>query len=414
MIDQSINDNSVEIDISQLNELKVTELRARLEELGHKTAKNVKKADLVTKLSNILKSQKTKEEVSKLDQTDEESNLEAKEEEPNKVEEIMETSDNQIKVKEEEEINHVAESKETSTEQSSIKRKAEDESLSAEQNSKKVKQDPDEKIDDKESKEIINKPVSDDGFIMAYGSNSITVLNLYQALNHNKYDHFELQIVSELLKEALISHFGNFILSACYENRHLLKEQQDDPKKDEPFTQKDIIENNNYVLLAFSYFDSCHCGYVLADDLLKLLSCCGINFSKRTWTNIFGSNNEKIKYGNFKEPSKIYNFNLIEQKVNKQQQNSSNEVKSSLYIKDGNVFDIDKLISQSESDEKLKVELKDKLRLAEENIKNLQTNLTESNNKQSKMASAFKKQNDEICDYKRDKEKIKHKVRLDD
>lgn len=376
--------------ISRLNELKVTDLRAELEKLGHKPAKNVKKAELVATLTQILKSQpevepeaaseeeeiagsaNEEEACAKEDQANE---AVVKEEDEEKIEEGMEVEDNHS---------------------SSVKRKAEESTEKSP--AKKLKQESSEEIGDGKPLDAVQ-----DGQIVAYGSSSITVLNLYQALNHDKYDHFELQIASELLREALTEHFCAYILSACYENRHLLKETDD--KKDE--APKELPENS-YVLLAFSYFDSCHCGYLTVDDLQKLLSCCGVNFSKRTWTYLFGSG-DKIKYRYFKEPTKIYSFAALQQKANKAAGEKS-EVKSSLYVKDGNVFDIDKLIAQSESDEKLKSELKDRLKLAEDTIRSLQSSLTESNSRRDKAIAANKKQNEEICDYKRDKEKIKHKV----
>lgn len=375
-------DSAIASQISRLNELKVTDLRAELEKFGHKPAKNVKKADLVAALTEILKSQQKGHDVSTAEEEEGVCDEEEEKEEPNEdgfKEEAEEKTDDHI------------EAEETPT----GKRKADEQT---EQSSKKLKQD---------SKEAA-KPLEavQDGQIVAYGSSSITVLSLYQALSHDKYDHFELQIASELLREALTQHFCSYILSACYENRHMLKETDD--KKDDKKDDKDLPDNN-YVHLAFSYFDSCHCGYLTADDLQKLLSCCGVNFSKRTWTYIFGSN-DKIKYRYFKEPTKVYSFAKLEAKLNKQLDEPGQEVKSSLYVKDGNVFDIDKLIAQSESDEKLKVELKDRLKLAEDTIHSLQASLSESNARRDKAIAVNRKQNEEICDYKRDKERIKHKV----
>lgn len=386
LTDDLTKEDDSSIEISKLQELKVTELRARLEELGHKVPKNLKKADLVEKLIVIMKSQ------SEVIATDDVSSL-------SKSNEI----DHQPKeesVVVEEKMNVSQEEKKTE----SVKRKLEDDETTT-PDVKKVKHE------ETSSVKVVEKEleaISEDGFIMAYGTNTTTlnVLNLYQALSHSKYDHFELGIVSELLKEALIDHFGNYILSTCYENRHLIKEQD---KQQDDLPSKDTLDNN-YVLLAFSFFDSCHCGYMIVDDLLKLLSCCGLNFSKRSWTHIFG-NNDRIRYRNFKEPTKIYNFLEQSTTTTKTQDSSgkTTETKSSLYSKDGNIYNIDKLINQSEKDEKLIVELKDKLKLVEDQLSNLQTNLNESEAKQKKMSTAFKKQNDEICDYKRDKERIKYR-----
>lgn len=388
------SDSSIASQIARLNELKVTDLRAELEKFGHKPAKNVKKADLVNILTGILKSQQS-DGVSKAEEELEEGESPANEEEteqqPNEAAEEENAVDERMEVID------------SAVDETTGKRKAEDQS-SSEQSTKKIK--PEQSKEEARPLEAVQ-----DGQIVAYGS-SMSVLNLHQALNHDKYDHFELQITSELLREALTEHFCSYILSACYENRHLLKEQDDkkDDKKDD-LPAKDLPENN-YVLLAFSYFDSCHCGYLTVDDLQKLLSCCGVNFSKRTWTYMFGSG-DKIKYRNFKEPSKVYSFATIEQKVNKQltgKSSADQPVKNSLYVKDGSVFDIDKLIAQSESDERTKVELKDRLKLAEDTIRNLQASLSESNARRDKVIAANKKQNDEICNFKREKEKIKHKV----
>jgi Ca2+-binding EF-hand superfamily protein len=51
----------------------------------------------------------------------------------------------------------------------------------------------------------------------------------------------------------------------------------------------------NYVHLSFAYFDSHHCGYILSEDLSKLLNNANFTFSRKAF-NLLVNNEEKVIY----------------------------------------------------------------------------------------------------------------------
>lgn len=123
---------------------------------------------------------------------------------------------------------------------------------------------------------------------------------------------------------------------------------------------------NNYVQLAFSFFDSNHCGYLLADDLVKILHNCGFMISKKGWTSVVGDN-DKILYRSLQEPSTVMEYTPTKP-IGEDDSTTRSSKEPSVYIRNGNVYEIPKLIDQSEKDEKIKAEQKEKLTTLQEKL----------------------------------------------
>lgn len=118
--------------------------------------------------------------------------------------------------------------------------------------------------------------------------------------------------------------------------------------------------------MAFAYFDSCHCGYILVDDLLKLFHNSNVSLSKKVWTSLLGTD-DKIYYRSFKEPEKLIysirnDFDLYTPLPNSSSSNLTSD-ECNVFVKNGNFYDISQLINQAEQDELVKMELKDKVKI---------------------------------------------------
>ncbi|CAG2122442.1 unnamed protein product, partial [Medioppia subpectinata] len=126
--------------------------------------------------------------------------------------------------------------------------------------------------------EVIPTKVTD-GCVYVKGGENLTVITLHEALNHQRYDQFEMSIVSEVIRESLIHHFSHYILSTLIHN------YKNPVSKDEKSaeTAKPTPMPINYVHLSFAYFDSSHCGHILADDLTKLLNNANFTLSRKAF-----------------------------------------------------------------------------------------------------------------------------------
>ncbi|KAI1309490.1 Cell cycle and apoptosis regulator protein 2 [Halotydeus destructor] len=247
-----------------------------------------------------------------------------------------------------------------------------------------------------------SKVVVEPGVIVAKGD-SLDVVTLFQVLGHRKYDHFELIVTAELLRESLVYHFANYVLSCLIFNKPLTKSSDSTDAEGKTVT-------NAYALLAFSYFDSNHCGYIVTDDLLKVLHNCGFSISKKGWSSLVGDN-DKIYYRSLNEPDKIFDFKHIDPlSVSSGETGSTKSHGSAVFMRNGSVYDIIKLIEQSEDDEKMKASFDDKLKALQVKLDAQKEQITEFETRHKKMTSAVGTQNDEICSLKREKEalRVKH------
>lgn len=143
---------------------------------------------------------------------------------------------------------------------------------------------------------------------------------------------------------------------------------------DFPFPQTQEPTANSYVLLAFSYFDSCHCGFLLAEDFNRLLNACGYSLSKKVLSAFLGTTN-KIRYRQFREPVEMLDFSRLNALPafgglpSSTESATSQQSVSPVFSKDGSLYDVLKLIEQSERDERIKAELHDRSKLADDRIR---------------------------------------------
>ncbi|CAG2174069.1 unnamed protein product [Oppiella nova] len=215
-----------------------------------------------------------------------------------------------------------------------------------------------------------------------------------------------MSIVSEVIRESLIHHFSHYILSTLVTNHKNPVEKKDEKAVETKPTPIPV----NYVHLSFAYFDASHCGHILADDLAKLLNNANFTLSRRAF-NLLVNTEDKVQYRDLCEPKQL--LAVTKSNTSSDQQNLSEDTSrtgnSRIYEKNGTVYDMDLLIDQSESDEKLKVRLNEELIVNQEKIAQLNEYIQELESRQKKMTIATEKQNDEICSLKRQKETIKTK-----
>ncbi|RWS07592.1 hypothetical protein B4U79_16125 [Dinothrombium tinctorium] len=144
------------------------------------------------------------------------------------------------------------------------------------------------------------------------------------------------------------------------------------------------------------------------EDILRLFHNCNFPLSKKVWNALFGTE-EKQYYRSLKEPPHVIDYFKIYAENSSYSAPAANKEVGPIFTKDGNIYDVLQLISQSENDEKIKSDLRDKLTLGEEKIEQQKTQISELESRQKKMNAAIEKQNDEICALKREKEALKSK-----
>ena len=126
---------------------------------------------------------------------------------------------------------------------------------------------------------------------------NLSCLSLYQGLNHHKNDHFELSVSAELLREAIIKHFSQFILSCLSTNHNIIKNECKDP-------QRRSGKAPTLVQLVFSFFDDHHSGYMTTQEAAQLMSASDIHLSRRVWNNLTHGV-DRIYYKNFEAPKTL-------------------------------------------------------------------------------------------------------------
>ncbi|XP_054164443.1 cell division cycle and apoptosis regulator protein 1-like isoform X2 [Oppia nitens] len=439
----------------RINDLKVAELRAELEKRGVRLKGSLKKADLVTKLREIInqlledqeivtdevKNDWWAQKIMKESVTSEEGNDQSiTDNNEEKVDNdsissqpdvdgsvISETvqqstdidmTDNDTQSQEQSTINVNEEpmaveltddkTNDTNTEIKSVDNVVNDVNDGQNKETNGIKRKNDSQSPLKDNKKVKNgeqtipsKVV--DGCVYVKGGENLTVITLHEALNHQRYDQFEMSIVSEIIRESLIHHFSHYILSTLVNNSKnpLSKEEK---TALELKTQLPV----NYVHLSFAYFDSSHCGYVLSEDLTKLINNSNFTLSRRSFEKLV-NNEDKVVYRDLSEPKELLPIVSSAVDLIKTNEGQSQLINAKIYEKNGTVYDINQLIDQSENDEKLKVKLNEELTVNQEKIYQLNEYIQELESKQKKMTIATEKQNDEICSIKRERESIKTK-----
>lgn len=352
--------------LSRINDLKVADLKNELSARGVEFARNAKKADLVVLLKESLSappSQDSEEQVAIPSQTPVET-----------VEAVgtVEAVETELCVAPKEQV------EEDIQKLPSLKRPASD--------------DPQSDTPKKTKTESLKKVNISGSTIELLEYIPLTTTTLYQALMHHKNDHFELSVTAELLREGIIRHLACFIAACLQANSSSIKgaEKSSNEARKKPPT---------LVHLYLSFFDERHMGYVWAEDILQLLNCVGFRFSRKTWSALT-SDLDKVHYRTLEPPTATISYSLPRPPL---ESSSQSERPSSVFTKNGVVYDICNLIEQSEQFSKSQVVVKDLQSVIVEKAKLL----ADYEMKQKKMASAIDKQNDQICDLKREREEQK-------
>jgi hypothetical protein len=172
-----------------------------------------------------------------------------------------------------------------------------------------------------------------------------------------------LSVSAELLKEALIKNFGSFILSTLKENQAILKQES----RGENSSVRRGSKPPTLVQLIFSFFDDKHFGYMSSQEALQLISSSltGFSFSKRLWTNLTAGV-DRIYYRNLEAPKTDFLFKQafvdplgMKQETRPSGGNQVTEQSSSVYFKNGIMYDVNNLVDQSHEFMKTQVVIKD-------------------------------------------------------
>ena len=123
----------------------------------------------------------------------------------------------------------------------------------------------------------------------------------------------------------------------------------------------------NYVHLSFAYFDSNHCGHILSEDLAKLLNNANFTLSRRAF-NLLVNTEDKVQYRDLLEPKELITIKAIGAQDQQSSDGSPKALSAKIFEREGTIYDIEQLIDQSESDEKLKVRLNEELSANKEKI----------------------------------------------
>lgn len=242
------------------------------------------------------------------------------------------------------------------------------------------------KIDDETDLNELKKRKTLNEFVIRTSNDSLQIIQLNEALNHQRYDQFELAICTELLREHLIRSNARHIFSALFSDKQINEQQNEEGKDVKPNEVK-----QNYVQLAFSYFDVHHCGHLLSDDLIKLFCNSNISLSKRCF-NLLINSQDKVTYKHLTEPKQQFDW-------------TSNDVTSSIESH----FEFNSILKENQKMSAQLSELNEKIDELNEEINKSSERTTELNDRIKRMIQATDKQNDEICELKREKETLKHK-----
>lgn len=163
--------------------------------------------------------------------------------------------------------------------------------------------------------------------------------------------------------------------------------------------------------------------------MAKLFQACEFTFSKKILSNLF-ENHDKYYYKNLEEPHNFYDFPkcmIFEENKTKSDESAQKNAEGEMFIKNGNVYNVNHLIEQNEKDERIISILKEKLKSSTNKIgrfnwlfklnlkmlfiiENQSKKIDDLESRQKKMSSTIDKLNDEVSSFKKDKEVIKGKV----
>lgn len=426
---------SSSFDASSIYEMKRDDLKLELDKRDIKYKMSAKKAELLVLLEEVLKKEKEDSEPATnsadedlaVQQTGDEVQLEEGE--------VVENDPSED-----------SESRESIAQPETTKRKAED---VIEPDMKRVCAEPVDCIDGKVSsanKEQRVELISEAFFVKSREEQQLSLVSLYDASQVSRHDQFELSVASNILKESLIQHLSEYILTTLVEdsrrnasanlsnssssqnqqessNHNTASDTNNNTPKSTPSknsNQSDTKLNakeypvDRYINLAFSYFDSTHMGYVYSDDLNKLFNNTDLTISKRALASLIGDG-EKFNYRTLAElPSKLHATYIYEfpEQFRQLPDGGSSEYESGSKMIEykGVVYNLERLTQEVRDAETLRVSMVDRFNYAIENSDKQAEEIHILEVSQKSLSKAIKTQNDEICDLKRERESIKRKV----
>lgn len=421
--ESSLETPSSSFDTSNIYEMKRDDLKLELDKRDIKYKMNAKKSELLSLLEDALKREKDSGAAPDLvpGQTNDSVQLEEGE-----VENVASDDSDDSECKES--------APELDSEES--KRKAED---VKEPSSKRVcmEQGSDgAKPAEKDKRvELINEAF----FVKSREEQQLSLVTLYDASQVSRHDQFELSVASNILKESLIQHLSEYILTTLVEDNRAgsanssnqnLQESIDNASSDtnnntpKTATSKNLSQSdsklvskeypiNRYINLAFSYFDSTHMGYVYADDLNKLFNNTNLTLSKRALSSLL-KDVEKFNYRTLPDlspnlhPTYIYEFPEQFRQL-PDGDNPDSSLTSKMIQYKGVMYDLDKLTQEVRDAETLRVSMVDRFNYAIENADKQAEEIHVLEVSQKSLSKAIKSQNEEISDLKRERDSIKKK-----
>lgn len=439
-ISSSQDDVTPTISVDNLSELKVTDLKTELDKRNVKYKGGAKKAELVALLLECLKPpEKDMNESQEVSQVEGEELVESEEATDTQLEE-GEVAEADAEASEESPIPDAAPS-----DSESSKRKEREAGEEEGTSNKKVCSGQQPVVKEKKVELFTEsfKVFSRDG------QQQLSLVSLNEATQAGRYDQFELSVSSNILKESLIQHLSEYILTVLVEDNRQKSSGGNLGTTSSLSSQETTSDTNNnnakssfknpassseqkinlkelpvdrYINLAFTYFDSTHMGFVYFEDLNKLFNNTGMTISKRALISLVGES-EKINYRTIPDlsaklpPTYIYEFpgQFTRPQIapsfsnfGSDQPNYKSKVRMIEYK--GVSYDIEKLIQQVKDAETLRVSLADRFNYAIENSDKQAEEIHVLEVSQKSLAKAIKAQNDEICDLKRERDSIKKKV----
>lgn len=446
------SDEKSQFDPDRLAELKVSDLKAELERRNIKFKHGIKKAELIAKLKESIDSEEVKEKSEEEVKPDvdqpEATNLTVKIDETQKETEMKEerTVEEEKAVKEEETAKEETSEKEEGaveektlattvdekpdecTESSGVKRKLEESFEQTEKASKKLEiEDP-----------IIDQPVSlvnGELKVTPKGLTTLTTIALHQAaVLPQKHDQFEFSVASNIFKDSLVQHFSEYIFTGLVTDRtgesftpldsdeksfkNPSKLNSDAKQLPSGITSfKDLVDLpiDRYMNIAFTFFDSTHMGYILVDDLSKIFLNSGYSVSKRALQALVGEG-EKFNYKSVPDPNWTTAYKFPKQFSEYSSKEESTQ-KSIAYDSSNNTvefngiyYDVEKLIQRSITSERVRVNMFERFNRAITKADQQSDNIRKLEASQRSLSNALNIQNEEICELKREKEKVRQKV----
>jgi len=284
----------------------------------------------------------------------------------------------------------------------------------------------------------------------------LSLVPLYETSQVSRYDQFELSVASNVLKEALVQHLSEYILTALVEDRggsnidpstgngnssnssssqetnSSDRNNNPNPKSSTSKQTANLTGNDKnhtkefpvdrYINLACSYFDSTHMGYLHIDDLSKLFNNTGLTISKRALISLIGDG-DKLNYRCLADlspklsPTYIYRFpdqfNRLpaadHSDTGKSSESATVSCSNKVIEYQGVTYNLESLISQVRDLETMRINMIERFNYAIENHDKQREEIHVLEVSQKSLTNALKSQNDEITELTRERDSVKKK-----